>query len=91
MNVVDSNKRLWVLLGACVMLGFLILGFFGREIYRQAPPIPERIVTADGTLLATRDDILTGQQVWQSVMIGLITGWSYERRQASVLQPVPAK
>ena len=66
MNVVDSNKRLWVLLGACVMLGFLILGFFGREIYRQAPPIPERIVTADGTLLATRDDILTGQQVWQS-------------------------
>ena len=61
MNVIDSNKRLWVLLGACVMLGFLILGFFGREVYRQAPPIPERIVAADGTLLATRDDILTGQ------------------------------
>src|SRR6187549_3603652 len=62
----DGDKRLWVLLGSCVTLGFLILGFFGREIYRQAPPIPERIVTADGTLLATRDDILTGQQVWQS-------------------------
>jgi nitric oxide reductase subunit B len=66
MNVIDSNKRLWVLLGACVMVGFLVLGFFGREVYRQAPPIPERIVAADGTLLATRDDILTGQQVWQS-------------------------
>ena len=24
---------------------FLVLGFFGREVYRQAPPIPERVVT----------------------------------------------
>jgi nitric oxide reductase subunit B len=35
-------------------------------VYRQAPPIPERVVAADGTVVMTRDDILTGQQVWQS-------------------------
>src|SRR5262245_17165059 len=66
MRTADGKKRLWILLCATVLTGFLILGFFGREVYRQAPPIPERIVTTDGTVLATRDDILTGQQVWQS-------------------------
>ena len=66
MKAVNSNRRLWVLLGASVTFGFLVLGFFGREVYRQAPPIPERIVSTDGEVLATRDDILTGQQVWQS-------------------------
>jgi nitric oxide reductase subunit B len=54
MKAVDSNKRLWIVLGATVLLGFLILGFFGREVYRQAPPIPEQIVSTDGTVLATR-------------------------------------
>jgi nitric oxide reductase subunit B len=66
MKALDSDRRLWFLLGACVVFGFLILGFFGREVYRQAPPIPDKIVTTDGVVLATRDDILTGQQVWQS-------------------------
>ena len=35
-------------------------------MYRQAPPIPERVVSRSGTLLMTQDQILTGQQVWQS-------------------------
>src|SRR5262245_40287009 len=62
----DSNKRLWILLGTCVTLGFVILGFFGRAVYRHAPTIPERSVTTDGAVLAMREDILAGQQVWQS-------------------------
>ncbi|MFP5379476.1 MAG: nitric-oxide reductase large subunit, partial [Vicinamibacteria bacterium] len=33
---------------------------------RQAPPIPDRVVTTGGTLLMTSTDILDGQQVWQS-------------------------
>jgi nitric oxide reductase subunit B len=57
---------MWWLLGGTLTLAFFLLGFFGREVYRQAPPIPERVVAADGTLLMTKDDILTGQQVWQS-------------------------
>lgn len=56
-----------MLLGAVLLGTFLLLGFFGREVYRQAPPIPERVVVAGGFELFTRDDILTGQQVWQSM------------------------
>jgi nitric oxide reductase subunit B len=58
--------KTWWLLGATLVVAFFLLGFFGREVYRQAPPIPERVVAADGTLVMTKDDILTGQQVWQS-------------------------
>ena len=56
----------WAWLGGTVIVCFTILGFFGREVYRQAPPIPERVVSRSGTLLMTQDQILTGQQVWQS-------------------------
>ncbi len=59
-------KKSWWILATTVILAFLILGFFGREVYRQAPPIPERVITTDGQLVLTQDDILTGQQVWQS-------------------------
>jgi nitric oxide reductase subunit B len=62
----SSLKKSWWMLGTTIVVAFLILGFFGREVYRQAPPIPERVVTADGQLILTKDDILTGQQVWQS-------------------------
>ena len=66
----DSHPRTltrhWLLLGGTLLAAFLILGFFGVEVYRQAPPVPERVVTASGRTLMTKDDILTGQQVWQS-------------------------
>jgi len=62
----QRHTRLWFIFGATLFAAFFILGFFGREVYRQAPPIPDRIVTTEGELIATRDDILTGQQVWQS-------------------------
>ena len=61
-----NTRKAWLLLGGTLAVSFLLLGFFGREVYRQAPPIPERVLTADGRLVMTKDDILTGQQVWQS-------------------------
>jgi len=61
------HTKLWWLFGATLLTAFTILGFWGREVYRQAPPIPERVVVTDtGAVLMTKDDILTGQQVWQS-------------------------
>ena len=44
-----------------------MLGYFGREVYRQAPPVPERVVTSDGPVLFTGQDIKDGQNVWQSM------------------------
>jgi nitric oxide reductase subunit B len=61
------NRRLWIFLALTVGATFILLGFFGREVYRQAPPIPSQVVTTDGKVLFTKDDILTGQQVYQSI------------------------
>ena len=62
-----SIRRLWIILsvGMVVMFGLLLL--LGREIYRQAPPIPEAVQTEDGTTLFGKQDILLGQNVWQSI------------------------
>ena len=73
----ENTKRLWTIFGLALFVAFFILGWFGREIYRQVPPIPDRIVTDAGRLIYTRDDILTGQQVWQSIggmQVGSIWG-----------------
>lgn len=61
-----QQKKLWWLLGGALLIAFTVLGVFGHEVYRQKPPIPARVVTASGDVLMTADDILTGQQVWQS-------------------------
>ncbi|MEZ4650079.1 MAG: nitric-oxide reductase large subunit [Candidatus Eisenbacteria bacterium] len=62
----SKTTKLWSLLGGTLLVAFFLLGFFGREVYRQAPPLPEQVVTEDGTVLMTKDSILDGQQVWQS-------------------------
>ena len=62
-----ENKRLWITVGLFIFGAFFVLGWFGREVYRNAPPIPERVQTASGETLVTREDILQGQQVWQSI------------------------
>jgi nitric oxide reductase subunit B len=59
--------RLWLGLAAVIAGSFAILGYYGREIYRQAPPIPARVVTTDGEVVFTGDQIRDGQNVWQSM------------------------
>ena len=61
-----SYKRLWIVFGLVVGLSFAVLGYYGREIYRQAPPVPQRVVGEDGAVLFTGQDIKDGQNVWQS-------------------------
>ena len=62
-----SYKKLWLSLISVMVLSFLVLGYYGTEIYRQAPPVPKRVVTTDGTVLFTGQDIKDGQNVWQSI------------------------
>src|SRR5579875_127009 len=59
--------RLWTVLGLVVAGSFAVLGLLGREIYQQAPPRPKRVITTDGKLLFTRQQILDGQNVWQTI------------------------
>jgi nitric oxide reductase subunit B len=58
--------RLWAILIAIVLGSFAVLGYYGREIYQSAPPIPKLVQTADGQAILSGDDIRDGQNVWQS-------------------------
>lgn len=62
-----KTRKLWFGFSAVLIVSFSVLLFFGYEIYRQKPPIPETVVTTDGTLLFTGQDIRDGQNVWQSI------------------------
>lgn len=60
-------KRLWWTLLGVVAVTFSILGYFGTEIYRTAPPIPAQFVTTEGKVFTTEEKVLDGQTAWQSV------------------------
>ena len=60
-------KRLWWILTIAMIVMIGILLFFGREIYHAKPPIPAQVVSQSGEVIFTRDDILNGQNIWQSV------------------------
>lgn len=62
-----KTRILWIGFLTVVTVSFAVLLYFGREIYRQAPPIPDRVVTPDGNILFTGQDIKDGQNVWQSM------------------------
>jgi len=62
-----TTQKLWTGLAALLAVSFGVLLWMGGEIHRQAPPMPEQVVTADGELVFTRSDIETGRQVWQSI------------------------
>jgi nitric oxide reductase subunit B len=73
----QETKRLWIILGAVIFSTLMVLGWFGRELYRKVPPIPRYVKTVSGDTLMTRSDILDGQQAWQSIggqQVGSIWG-----------------
>jgi nitric oxide reductase subunit B len=62
-----AYKKFWfTLIGVCIAM-FSLLGYYGADVYRSAPPLPERVATADGKTLFTGEQILDGQTAWQSV------------------------
>jgi hypothetical protein len=60
-------KRLWIVLAVVLTFGFTVLGWVGSRIYQEMPPIPERIVTTDGQVVAPDGTIRKGQAVWQTL------------------------
>lgn len=62
-----AYRKLWFLLIGIMIVTFSILAYFGKEVYRQAPPIPEKFTATGQSFTITRDDILAGQSAWQSV------------------------
>ena len=63
----SMTKRLWLGLAAIVIASFGVMLWLGSDLMRTAPPVPERVVTQSGQVVFTRDDIETGQRVYQSM------------------------
>jgi nitric oxide reductase subunit B len=62
----STTTRLWFALGSLLGVTFAVLLWMGREIYHDAPPMPERVVAASGDVIFTREDMEVGRTVWQS-------------------------
>jgi nitric oxide reductase subunit B len=62
-----KTKTLWIGFALITAICFSVLIFFGHEIYREKPPIPEKIITESGIVLFTAQEIKDGQNVWQSI------------------------
>lgn len=60
-------KRYWIGFIAVLAISFLVLGWVGTRIYQEKPPIPTRVVTSQGMVLLTAEDIMAGQNVWQAM------------------------
>jgi len=62
-----KTTKLWFGFILILIISFGILGFYGHEIYREKPPIPEKVIAENGTVLFTAQEIKDGQNVWQSI------------------------
>ncbi|QZT36533.1 nitric-oxide reductase large subunit [Halosquirtibacter xylanolyticus] len=60
-------KKLWIYFAVVMVVSFAVLGYYGVEIYREAPPIPTKVVNSNGETIFTKQDIQEGQQIWQSI------------------------
>lgn len=60
-------RKMWIAFWTVIVVSFAILGWAGFEIYQEKPPIPDRVVTTDGTVMIDKGEITAGQNVWQSL------------------------
>jgi nitric oxide reductase subunit B len=59
--------KLWLAFAIVMIASFAVLGYYGKEIYRQSPPVPAQVIDQNGKVLFTGEDIKDGQNVWQSM------------------------
>src|SRR5262245_31038534 len=62
-----SIRRLWTIFAVSMLIMFGTLLYFGGQIYQAAPPIPIAVRSDSGATIFTREQILHGQNVWQSL------------------------
>lgn len=60
-------KKYWLAFTLVIVISFTVLGWIGVRIYQQAPPIPEKVISTNGEVIFTKDDIQKGQNVWQAM------------------------
>lgn len=60
-------KRLWLLFTFVMVVSFAVLGWIGIRINAEAPPLADKVVTTDGTIVVDAGEIAAGQNVWQAM------------------------
>lgn len=61
-------KKVWMGFISVVLLSFIALIWVGTDIYQTQPPMPDQVVLAEtNTVVYTKQDIQTGQNVWESI------------------------
>lgn len=61
-----TKTVIWGLIVVCIC-SFSLLLSLGSDIYREAPPLPQKVVTTSGDVVFTYDDIDQGQLAWRSM------------------------
>src|SRR5262245_58355549 len=46
------------------VFGFAVLGYLAMRVYEDHAPIPGRVVSENGNVILTRDDVLKGQEAF---------------------------
>jgi nitric oxide reductase subunit B len=60
-------RKLWLYFALVMFVSFMVLGWIGTRIYQEVPPIPDRVVTTDGSVLIEEGGVAAGQDVWQAL------------------------
>ena len=99
-----ATRKLWTWLAIVCALSFAVLIWVGTEIYQTAPPIPNQVISTDGTVLFSQGQVQLGQQAWLSAggqQLGTVWGhgsyvapdWSADwlHREAEALRAIWAQ
>ncbi|MFH7005712.1 nitric-oxide reductase large subunit [Flavobacterium bizetiae] len=62
-----KERKLWIGFALVMCISFSVLGYYGYEIYQEAPPIPNTINGPGNKVIFTSDEIKDGQNIWQSI------------------------
>jgi nitric oxide reductase subunit B len=60
-------RKLWLAGLAVLIVSFGILGWIGTRIYQEMPPIPDKVMSTDGSEVIASGEIARGQNVWQTL------------------------
>jgi nitric oxide reductase subunit B len=59
-------SSLWLQAALLVfVIGFAVLGYLAYRVYADRPPLPQRVLAPDGSVLFTADDVMAGQHIFQ--------------------------
>lgn len=62
-----GHRKLWIAFWIVMVGSFAVLGYYGKEIYREAPPWPSQILTTDGKVVFSGQQVKDGMNIWQSI------------------------